>query len=112
MVIKVDSFLPKRSRNGDVAARLNSDCIFCANGAADTAAVAPPGVYHGLFVCSAVSYGAELADAHALPAAVALAGIDSGDVFRPVHNRDSLRHRAAHGNAVRAVAVAHSRDKG
>lgn len=107
-----NSFLPKCGRCGDFAARFETDCIFGADGAADSTAVAPFGVYHGLFIRCAVSYGAELADAHALPAAVATVGIDSGDVFRPVHNGESLRHRAAHGKAIRAVAVAHARDKG
>jgi len=106
------SFLPKCGRYGDIAARLKTDCVFCADRAADTAAVASFGVYYGLFICGAVSYGAELADAHALPAAVALVRIDYGDIFRPVHNWDSLRHCAAHGKAIRAVAVAHSSDEG
>jgi len=106
------SFLPKCGRYGDIAARLKTDCVFCADRAADTAAVASFGVYYDLFICGTVSYGAELADAHALPAAVALVRIDYGDIFRPVHNWDSLRHRAAHGKAIRAVAVANSSNKG
>jgi len=106
------SFLPKFSRYRDVTACLKADRILCADGAADTASVASPLVYHGLFICSAVSYGTKLADAHALPAAVALAGIDSGDIFGTEHNGNSLCHRAAHSQAIRAVAVAHSRDEG
>lgn len=95
--VKNNSFLPKRSCCRDVAAWLKCDCIFGADGAADSAAVTSFGVYHSLLICCAISYGAELADAHALPAAVALVRIDSGDVFGPVHNGDSLGDRAAHG---------------
>ena len=92
--------LPKRSRCRDVTACIETDRIFGADGAADTTAIALPLVYHGLFVCSAIRYGAELADAHALPAAVALAGIDRGNILCPEHNGNSLCHRAAHGQAL------------
>ena len=62
-----------------------------ANGAADSAVVAPALVYDRLLIGSAPREGAELALAEALPAAVTDVRIDLPNVFSPEHDRNAMR---------------------
>ena len=59
----------------------------------------------------AVGNRPELADAHTLATALAGIGIDHAYVFGAEHHRHRVCHRAAHGQAIGAIAVADARDK-
>ena len=92
--------LPQGCGNGYTGAFFEPDCIFPACRAADPAAVTPPLVNDYLFVRGTVCDGAELAEAHTVPAASALFRKDFADIFGPEHNGYRVRDGGTHGEAV------------
>jgi hypothetical protein len=104
--------LPEACGNRRAGAVLKTDRILPARRPADPAPVAPLLVYDGLLARGAVGDGAELAKAHAFPAASARFRVNRGNIFRPEHDGDCVGYRGTHGHAVRTVAVADSADEG
>jgi hypothetical protein len=87
------------------------DSVLLANRAADSAAIASGLVDDNFIVGRTVGYGAELAETHALPAAVAKVGVNGSNILGPEHNGNLVCYGASHREAVGAIAVAYSGDE-
>jgi hypothetical protein len=109
---RLAQILPETGRRRHLAAVFQPDRIPVATGAADPAAVTPLLVNLHLLIRRTVGDGSKLAYTHALTASFTLFGIDGGYIFRPKHDGKVVCYRAAHGQAIRPVAIADPPDKG
>ena len=98
--------LPELGGDRDGGAGAEADGVLGADGAADATAITASGIDGNLMIGGAVGDGPELAETHTLPTARTGIGIHLADIFGAEHDRDGVGDRAAHGQAVRTVAVA------
>jgi len=72
---------PKVCRHRRFYTFFKTNCVLLADRTADPTPVTTPLIDGGFLVRCAIRYGAELADTHALPAAIAQIRIDNSHIF-------------------------------